>query len=185
MVESLSQRVVGRMAAVLFVVAGCVSLEDTLTPTGVRFLPSANRAVVALIAISRAFGAGSRRGNDGRLGAPSGSRPRGSRCSASPRRSAPITPTRMPRTSWWSTRGSGCLQPRGTSLKVLPVAAAAYVLPLAFRGEPADALLSGGEVMVICAAVGEALAVGLVAPAGGRAARRLAHVGDAGTPASR
>ena len=31
-------------------------------------------------------------------------------------------------------------------------------MTLAFRGEPADALISGGEVMVICAAVGETLA---------------------------
>jgi diguanylate cyclase (GGDEF)-like protein len=156
-VESLSQRVVGRMAAVLFVVAGCVSLEDTLTPTGVRFDWRA-QLVVALIAIGL-----------------------GVWCWVAPWQRWPVG-----RTLWLAPAGLALLgltaafgsynaytyaayfvvvytwigvsQPRGTSLKLLPVAAAAYVLPLAFRGEPGDALLSGGEVMVICAAVGEALA---------------------------
>jgi len=50
----------------------------------------------------------------------------------------------------------GVTQPRGTTLKFLPLAAAVFVLPTWFRRP--DALISAFEIVAMCAMVGETLA---------------------------
>jgi hypothetical protein len=156
-VHSITNRLVGRMAAVLFAVSGLVSAVTALLPIqeGVN---RAGELVVGVAAIGVGLWAWL---------APWDRWPRARSLWLPPLAFALLASTYVTGSSEDATFSTyfvvvfvwiGICHPRWTSVKLLPFGVAAYVLSLVITGEGVQALDSTLEVAVLCGLVGEALA---------------------------
>ncbi|HZP91033.1 MAG TPA: sensor domain-containing diguanylate cyclase [Actinomycetota bacterium] len=157
MVQSISHRVVGRMAAVLFVASGLVSVLSAFLPTQ----PDASRAgelVVGVVAIG--------------VGGCAWIAPWQRWRRAASLWLVPIAFAILNATALTGSQDDrtfavyfavvfawvGIGHPRWTALKLLPLGLLAYITPLVATGHSAAAVDSAFEVAVLCLLVGETLA---------------------------
>lgn len=156
-VQSLSNRVVARMAAVLFLVSGGLSVVTAFLP----IQPGANRAgelVVGLAAIAIGgfawLAPWQRWRRSSTLGLPVLAFGVLAATELTGSAEAATFATYFVVVFVWV----GIAHPRWTSARLLPIAVVAYVAPLVSTDQAATALDSGLEVAVLCLLVGEALA---------------------------
>ncbi len=154
--HSLSQRIVGRMAAVVFAAAGAVAVVSAFLPAEER-TSLVGEVAVGLCSLGVGIWA---------WFAPWGGWPRG--------RTKWLIPAALALISGSATLGTyspysydayflvlftwiGVSQPRGTAAKTVPFAAAAYLLPILVHDRTAVAVTSVAEVMALSVLVGETL----------------------------